>query len=160
VNPQPPLRSGAFARLAGVSPDTLRLYERKGLLHSPERSGNGYRRYSPESLKRVRLIRAALSIGFTLNELAQILKVRDDGGAPCHKVRDLAEAKLKRLEERIRELVVLRKRMRNILKNWDQILKQTPERQRAELLQRLVSSGSEKGLKLPPYLLAAMTREV
>jgi DNA-binding transcriptional MerR regulator len=159
VNPQPPLRSSTLARLAGVSPDTLRLYERQGLLRAPERSLNGYRCYSPESVNRVRLIRAALSIGFSLDELAQILKVRDSGGAPCHRVRDLAEAKLKRLEERIRELVVLRQRMRTILKNWDRLLKQTPERQRAELLQRLVSSGPKKALKLPPYLLAAMTRE-
>ena len=159
MNPQPPLRSSTLARLAGVSPDTLRLYERKGLLRAPDRSLNGYRCYSPESVNRVRLIRAALSIGFSLDELAQILKVRDDGGAPCHRVRDLAEAKLKRLEERIRELVVLRQRMRAILKNWDRLLKQTPERQRAELLQRLVSSAPKKALKLPPYLLAAMTRE-
>jgi hypothetical protein len=49
--------------------------------------------------------------------------------------------------------------MRAILKNWDRLLKQTPERQRAELLQRLVSSGPKEALKLPPYLLAAMTRE-
>jgi DNA-binding transcriptional MerR regulator len=159
VNPQPPLRSSTVARLAGVSPDTLRLYERQGLLRAPERSLNGYRCYSPESVNRVRLIRAALSIGFSLDELAQILKVRDSGGAPCHRVRDLAEAKLKRLEERIRELVVLRQRMRAILKNWDRLLKQTPERQRVELLQRLVSSAPKKALKLPPYLLAAMTRE-
>jgi len=72
-----------LAKLVGISTDTLRLYERKGLLRSPMRTDNGYRCYSPDCIVRLRLIRAALSIGFTLDELAKILKIRDAGGAPC-----------------------------------------------------------------------------
>ena len=67
------LRSGELAGLAGVSRDTLRHYERRGLLPLTQRSQNGYRRYSPETLTRVWLIRGALGIGFTVEELREIL---------------------------------------------------------------------------------------
>jgi DNA-binding transcriptional MerR regulator len=65
------VRAGALARAAGVSTDTLRHYERKGVLGAPRRSANGYREYPPESLERVRLIRRALCFGLTLDELAR-----------------------------------------------------------------------------------------
>ena len=71
------LSSGKLADLAGVSRDTLRHYERKGVLPRALRSQNGYRQYPPEALQRVQLIRRALSVGFTLDELAKVLKVRD-----------------------------------------------------------------------------------
>src|SRR6185295_15337497 len=87
-------RSGELARLAGVSPDTLRHYERKRLLQRPRRSANGYREYPPSTLDRVHLVRRALAVGFTLDELARILSVRDQGGAPCRQVRALAGEKL------------------------------------------------------------------
>ncbi len=88
------LRAGELARAANVSTDTLRHYERKGVLTKPRRSRNGYREYPPEALARVRLVRRALGVGFTLDELAQILKEREKGGAPCRAVRTLAAGKL------------------------------------------------------------------
>src|SRR5437588_13043371 len=84
-----PLRSGELARRAGVSPDTLRHYERRGLLPRPQKSAAGYRLYSPQALARIRLIRGALSIGVTLKELGTILADHDRGGAPCRRVRPL-----------------------------------------------------------------------
>jgi DNA-binding transcriptional MerR regulator len=158
MKPQPPLRSGTLARLVGVSPDTLRLYERKGTLRAPMRSTNGYRCYSPESVARVRLIRAALSIGFTLDELAQILKIRDAGGAPCHKVRALAAAKLSGLERHIEQLVGLREQLRSVLESWDQLLHQTPKPKRAGLLEALAAAPLATST-LPPHLHAAISRE-
>ena len=98
------LSSGELAELAGVSRDTLRHYERKGVLPRPHRSHNAYRQYQAEALQRVQLVRRALSVGFTLDELAQVLKVRDDGGAPCEEVRSLSAQKLLDVEEQIREL--------------------------------------------------------
>src|SRR5437773_925083 len=92
------LRSGELARQAGVSADTLRHYERKGLIARPRRSPNGYREYPASTLDRVRLIRSALAVGFTLDELARILKERDQGGAPCRQVRQLAAEKLAEVE--------------------------------------------------------------
>ena len=71
------LSSGELAALAKVSRDTLRYYERQGLLAAAQRADNGYRRYPPEALARVRLIRGAMGIGFTIGELREILSARD-----------------------------------------------------------------------------------
>src|SRR5437660_586387 len=84
-----PFRSGELAKLAGVSTDTLRFYERNRLLPLAPRATNGYRCYPQESLQRVLLIRRALGLGFTVAELARVLKARDSGGAPCKTVRAL-----------------------------------------------------------------------
>jgi DNA-binding transcriptional MerR regulator len=147
-----------LAKLVGISTDTLRLYERKGLLRSPMRTANGYRCYSPDCVARLRLIRAALSIGFTLDELAKILKIRDAGGAPCHKVRDLAISKLAGLEQHIRQLALLRDQLRNLLKSWDRLLEETPQHQRAGLLEMLAAAPAKPRI-LPAHLYAAVTRE-
>jgi DNA-binding transcriptional MerR regulator len=76
------MQSGELANLAGVSTGTLRHYERLGLLPRPRRTESGYRQYTPPSLERVRLIRRALSVGFSLPELTVILKMRDNGEVP------------------------------------------------------------------------------
>ena len=110
-----PLRSAQLARLAGVSADTLRVYEAKGLLPPARRSANGYREYPPEACTRVRLVRRAVALGFTLDELASIVKVRDRGGAPCAEVRALAAEKLALIEERLAEMQDARDRLRGVL---------------------------------------------
>jgi hypothetical protein len=69
-------RSGELAELAGVSSDTLRHYERKGVLARPLRKANDYRQYPVSALQRVRLIRRAIAVGFTLDELASVFSVR------------------------------------------------------------------------------------
>lgn len=138
------LRSGELARLAGVSTDTLRHYERKGLLAQPRRSANGYREYPARALDRVRLVRGALGIGFTLDELARIFSVRDRGGAPCHQVRALAGTKLTEVETQLDELRALRDELRKLLKNWDALLAKNPPPERAGLLESLVAKASRK----------------
>ncbi len=135
-----PLRSGQLASLAGVSTDTLRHYERMGLLSS-QRASNGYREYPPEALSRVRLIQHSLSVGFALDELATFLKVRDEGGSPCKQVRALVAKKLEDLEGRIRALRELRDGLRAMLKDWDARLAGTHNGERAWLLETLVDGG-------------------
>ena len=132
-----PLRSAQLARLAGVSADTLRLYEQKGLLPPARRSANGYREYPPEACARVRLVRRAVALGFTLDELAGIVKVRDRGGAPCGTVRKLAAEKLVVLEGRLAELQDACDRLRGVLTHWDALLAATPGGGRAALLDAL-----------------------
>jgi len=83
------LRSGELAALAGISTDTLRHYERMGVLPTPRRSDGNYRLYPAHALERVRLIRQALTVGFSLAELAKILKARDQDRPPCRQVRAL-----------------------------------------------------------------------
>lgn len=138
------LRSGELARLAGVSTDTLRHYERKGLLARPRRSANGYREYPASDLDRVRLVRGALGIGFTLDELARILSVRDQGGAPCRQVRALAGTKLTEVETQLGELTALRDELRRLLKNWDALLAKNSPPERAGLLESLAAKTSRR----------------
>src|SRR2546428_4439509 len=83
-------RSGEAAGRAGVSADTLRHYERLGLIPVPPRSANGYRIYPLEVVAAVRIVRRALSVGFTLSELATQFRVRARDGHPCLVGRDLA----------------------------------------------------------------------
>lgn len=129
--------AGELAKLTGVSTDTLRHYERKGVLPKPNRLGNGYRKYPPNSVDRVRLIRRALSVGFTLDELAQFLKARDRGQSPCREVRALAAEKLTELEGRLAEMVALRDELRTTLVDWDRRLAGKSSDQRAGLLDAL-----------------------
>ncbi|MFY9572114.1 MAG: heavy metal-responsive transcriptional regulator [Blastocatellia bacterium] len=136
------LRSGELARLAGVSTDTLRYYERKGLLARPRRSTNSYREYPESALDRVRLVRRSLAVGFTLDELARILEVRGRGGAPCREVRSLAGAKLAEVEAQIEELTGLRNELKKLLKNWDALLSKTAPSERARLLESLELGAS------------------
>jgi DNA-binding transcriptional MerR regulator len=155
----PPMRSGQLARLADVSPDTLRLYERKGLLPCPQRSVNGYRCYPPEAVARVSLIRSALAIGFTLNELSTVLKIRDAGGVPCHKVRNLAASKLRALDGHIRRLLELRDHLILVLARWEQVLGQGQPRSRARLLESLAAAQCAKSKPLPLYLYATLSEK-
>jgi|SRR6476469_5660019 len=139
------LSSGELARLAGISADSLRHYERKKVLRRPQRAANGYRRYPAEALQRVRLIRRALAVGFTLDELATIIEVRDSGGAPCKSVRAAAAAKLASVEAQLRDLLALREELRSMLKDWDELLAQCGPGERAHLLETLASgNGNQK----------------
>ena len=141
------LRSSELARLAGVSTDTLRHYERKGLLTAVRRSSNGYREYPQAALARVCLIRRALSVGFTLDELARILKLRDKGGTPCREVRALAEKKLADIEKQLAQIMALRDDLRSMLKDWDALLSARGANERSGLLEALAASayGSQAG---------------
>ena len=131
------LRSGEVARLAGVSPDTLRHYECRKLIAVPRRSAGNYRLYPPDTVDRVRLIRRALAVGFTLPELARILKVREEGGAPCRQARRLLQEKLSQVEQQITGLAAMREHLRNVLKDWDQRLGATQDGKQARLLETL-----------------------
>jgi DNA-binding transcriptional MerR regulator len=137
------LRSGELAEQAGVSTDTLRHYERMGILAKPRRSDGNYRMYPPDSVTRVRLVRQALAIGFSLPELQKILRVRDQGGAPCKQVRAIAEEKLARIERELAELAALREQLQALLKAWDRQLEETPDGRQARLLESLIGHTKE-----------------
>ncbi len=152
-----PLSTGEVARRTGVSPDTIRLYERRGVLPRPRRTAGGYRQYPPATVERVRLVRRALALGFTLEELRVVLTARDSGRAPCHAVRTLAAEKLEAIERRIDDLARLRDRIRRVLTDWDGRLARTPRGHPAGLLHalaELVPEGSTSplipGRKRPP----------
>lgn len=139
------LLAGQLAKLCGISTDTLRHYERIGVLPKPRRTAAGYRKYPQQAAARVQLVRRALSVGFTLPELARILTVRDGGGAPCRQVRALAAAKLAAVEQQIESLNGLRETLRALLADWDRRLDQVPLGAPARLLEALADSPFGKG---------------
>jgi DNA-binding transcriptional MerR regulator len=127
------------ARLTGVSADTLRHYEKKGLLPTPARTASGYRRYAADTVTRVHLIQGALVIGFSLDELTRILRERDRGAAPCQEVRALVNQRLADLEDHIKELATLRTELQALVEDWDAKLARTTPRKRAHLLETLAT---------------------
>jgi DNA-binding transcriptional MerR regulator len=146
------LRIGALAKQAGVSPDTLRYYERFGILPAPSRSSNGYREYGSQALARVQLVQRALACGFTLAELAQVLTRRDRGEAPCRRVRALAEVKLARMEREARLLHERCEALRRTLRGWDRRLARTPRDRQARLLDHLAAAPARDGATGRPRL--------
>lgn len=92
------------ARRAGVGVETIRFYEREGLLAEPGRTPSGYRKYPPAAVRRVRFIRRAKELGFTLKEIREILDLRVDPGSTCSDVRQRARDKICDIEERIASL--------------------------------------------------------
>lgn len=126
-----------LARLTHVSTDTLRHYERKGLLPAPPRTSAGYRRYPSDSVERIQLIQRALIIGFSLDDLARVLRERDRGGAPCQRVRAIVSERLIALDRQFEELAALRAELRTLLKTWDTRLSRTGNGRRADLLKTL-----------------------
>lgn len=131
------MRAGQLAKAVGVSTDTLRHYERIGILSKPPRTEGNYRDYPESSLDRVRLIQRALGAGFSLAQLGSILRVRDKGGVPCQAAHAMAEAKLRDVKLQIRELQAMRRQLGRILKDWRKRLARTRKGQPAKLLESL-----------------------
>lgn len=98
------LKIGELARAADVGVETIRYYERRGLLARPPRRASGYRQYPPQAVHRVRFIRRAQALGFTLREIEELLALRVDDERSCADVRALARAKLEDIERRVAEL--------------------------------------------------------
>jgi DNA-binding transcriptional MerR regulator len=135
-----PLKAGALAKLAGVSTHTLRYYESRGVLPRPPRSANGYRMYPAAALQRITVIQQALDAGFSIEELAQVLKTRDTGGAPCRDVLRIANERLAELDRRIESLTTLRARLHRAVAEWARKLESTPPGVRAGLLDSLADT--------------------
>lgn len=98
---------GELAEAVALPTQTIRFYERKGLLPDPERGANGYRNYDGSTLTRLYFIGAAQAAGLTLAEIGSIIELRDDGTAPCTHVAGLVENKLATVRARIATLVTL-----------------------------------------------------
>jgi DNA-binding transcriptional MerR regulator len=135
------LRVGDVASMAGVSVDTVRHYERKGVLQNVFRDESGYRRYPEDAVRRIRVIRRAISLGFSLDELAAIFRERAAGNPPCARVRELAGRKLVELEERIAALIALRAALTGTISGWDDRLRATNQGGFAHLLETLIPTN-------------------
>ncbi|HTS05423.1 MAG TPA: heavy metal-responsive transcriptional regulator [Candidatus Eisenbacteria bacterium] len=143
------MRSGELARLTGISTDTLRHYERLELLPKPPRTSGGYRDYPPDALERVRLIRRAMSVGFSLPELTTILKMRDGGVPPCRRVQAIAESKLQQVKHQIQDLTEMRDHLDALLRDWKVKLARTRKGEPARLLETVPREFTRAGLRSP-----------
>jgi MerR family Zn(II)-responsive transcriptional regulator of zntA len=102
------MQIGEVARRAGMAPSAIRFYEESGLLPEPERTASGYREYDQSVIDRLTFIKAGQGVGLTLNELRQVLMIRDRGEAPCRHVTELISTRIREVDERIRDLRLLR----------------------------------------------------
>lgn len=98
------LSIGQLAKAAEVGVETIRFYERQGLIAEPPRRRSGYRQYQPDVVARVRFIRRAKELGFTLREIGELLNLRVDPDKSCADVRSLARAKISDVEAKMNEL--------------------------------------------------------
>jgi MerR family copper efflux transcriptional regulator len=136
------LHSGEIAKSTGVSPDTIRHYEKIGVLPRAFRTESGYRLYPESAIERVLVVQRALRIGFTLAELADVLKARDAGGVPCQRVHKLAREKLKSVSAEIAVLKKTEKYLRQVVSDWKQRMRRTSPGQRSNLLHSLTTAGN------------------
>lgn len=102
------LSIGQVARRAGVGVETVRFYEREGLLEEPPRRASGYRQYSVEVIKRIHFIKRAKLLGFSLKEIMELLMLRVDGHTSCEEVKQHTEAKIAEVEQKLIELQRMR----------------------------------------------------
>lgn len=105
---------GQLAAAAGVTVETVRFYQRRGLIEVPERAGSGYRRYSERDRDRLQFIRRAKDLGFTLTEIAELLA--PDDGRTAESVAHAAAMKLDEVDAKLRDLMALRCRLRQLLR--------------------------------------------
>jgi DNA-binding transcriptional MerR regulator len=109
------MKIGQVAEQAGVSVDTVRFYERRGVLPTPQRLPSGYRTYTAATTERIRLARRLQQLGFTLDEVIDALHSHDRGGRSCASERWRLEAVLARIDTRIGELRAMRTDIRSVM---------------------------------------------
>src|SRR5882672_12774494 len=145
------LRSGAVAKAAGVSPDTVRHYEKIGILPRATRTESGYRIYPSNSAERVLVVQRALRIGFTLAELVEVLKARDAGGAPCRQVFELAQEKLRGIQADIEAFKRTKRYLSKVLRDWEQRVQRSAPGQKSHLLYSLTEAVRKSGLPVNDF---------
>lgn len=109
---QIPLTIGRLARAAEVNVETIRYYQRKGLIVEPVKPPDGYRIYPGEVIDRIRFIKRAQKLGFSLQDIVHLLEL---GDGHCNDVREQAEAKLAKIETQIKDLQAMRKTLKTLI---------------------------------------------
>jgi DNA-binding transcriptional MerR regulator len=108
------LRVSELAGLAGVSADTIRYYEKEGLLPKPSRSPSGYRQFEGELAERLRFIKGAQSFGLKLAEIKELLEIHDKGACPCGHTKLLLERRMGEIDGEIRRLRALKRELADL----------------------------------------------
>ena len=111
------LSIGSLAGSAGVNVETIRYYQRRGLLTKPDKPMNGHRRYSESFVKRVRFIKRAQALGFTLGDITGLLQLEEADA--CTETRDVAARKLELIERKVVDLLAMRKELTKLVRECD-----------------------------------------
>lgn len=109
------MRSSQVATQAGVNTQTLRYYERRGLLPEPERSDSGYRAYDTQAVRTVRFVKRAQRLGFSLEEVESLLNLAAGGPRSCDAAKSLANEKIAQLEQKVADLTAMRDSLRQLV---------------------------------------------
>ena len=141
---------GDVAERTGLTAPTIRYYESIGLLPPPSRSSTGYRRYTETTVEELRFIKKAQALGFSLDEVAEILKLSRAGSTPCSRVLDLARRHVTAVDERIRQLTRFRDLLAREVAKWDGVQEPT-----CGGLCQIISAADDASDALAPQALAA-----
>ena len=115
------LKIGEVSKRSGIGVEALRFYEKSGLLERPSRTYSGYRVYGEDVLERLAFIKQAQALGFSLDEIRQIVDDARRGESPCDEVREIVHRRMEELDERLRELHRYRKELKATLEEWDKV---------------------------------------
>lgn len=106
---------GQIAKQSGVSVETIRYYEKEGLIEEPERKESGYRQYNGDAIARLSFIQQAKELGFSLKEIGELLSIKSDANTVCSDVKQLAQEKLGDIECKIKMLQRMRKSLKKLI---------------------------------------------
>lgn len=115
------LRIGEVSKRSGIGIEALRFYEKSGLLNRPARTQSGYRLYNREVLDRLAFIKRAQMLGFSLDEVKQIISESVAGQSPCRGVREIVRQRLQELDERMAQMRLYRKELAAALEEWEKV---------------------------------------
>jgi len=115
------LKIGEVSKLSGIGIEALRFYEKSGLLDRPGRTYSGYRLYDESVLERLAFIKQAQILGFTLDEIRQLIAHKRAGENPCAEVREIVRSRLEELNERIEQMIHYRDELTAALAEWDEM---------------------------------------
>lgn len=128
---------GQLARIAQVNVETIRYYERRGLIPEPPRSESGYRQYTQDVAMRIQFIKRAKELGFSLNEISELLSLQTGPDTNCGDIKARAEAKLVDIEAKIRDL----ERMKEVLSELVAVCVGSGPTSECPILQALAAAG-------------------
>ena len=114
------LKIGEVSKLTGIGIEALRFYEKSGLLDRPGRTYSGYRLYDESVLERLAFVKKAQMLGFTLDEIKQLIAHKRAGENPCAEVREIVKVRLAELDERIKQMLQYRDELASALTEWEE----------------------------------------
>ena len=139
---------GKVARATGLSVDTIRFYEKEGLLREPERSEGGFRLYSARDIENLHFIHKAQELGFSLADIRELLLVQDERTEACMHVRDLIESRLGAVRSKIEDLKRLERHLTQALRKCEHVLgdgKSGAAHEQCPVLEEIAGSRNGKG---------------